>query len=130
MNNKKIIIVFVLIVLVGETLYYFSTKKDNPHDGCEVSQEEIKQKELPHPIQEAEIIVKTFPTKKGWGYNITIDGTEYISQTHKSAAGGDQGFSTQEDARKVGNLAAEKIRQGLFPPSISVEELDSLGIMG
>ena len=121
---KKIILVFVLIIIVGEAVHYFSMKRGKLCDEKEM------QEEPQYPLQEAEIAVETFQTEnKGWGYHISINGTKYISQTRKPAVGGDEGFSTQEDAQKVGSLAADKIRQGLLPPSISVEELDSLGVL-
>jgi hypothetical protein len=64
----------------------------------------------------------------GYGYDIFMDGRLYIHQPHIPALTGNRTFITEEDAAKAGNLVAQKIRNNIMPPSLSVEELDSLGI--
>ena len=44
------------------------------------------------------------------------------------AVPGNQGFATESDAKKVGELMLYKIKNKIMPPSIDVRELDSLGI--
>ena len=129
MNKKKMMFVFAIVTIIGASMYYLSTRSTKLYDEYEVFQEEMQQEEPHYPLQEAEIAVETFQTAKGWGYCISINGTGYISQARRPAVGGDKGFSTQEDAQKVGSLVADKIRKGLLPPGISREELDSLGVI-
>jgi Domain of unknown function (DUF4907) len=85
------------------------------------------------PASTANIEVKTFlhsneDHTEGYGYDIIVDGKLYIHQPHIPAVSGNHSFKTDADAKKAGELAAYKIRNKIMPPSITVEELDSLGI--
>jgi hypothetical protein len=72
-----------------------------------------------------EIIASTEDT---FGYDI-LDGEKVlIHQPHVPAIPSLLGFKTREDARKVGDLVVKKISAKIFPPTVSVEELDSLGL--
>ena len=73
--------------------------------------------------------VKTYPVEGGWGYDIYIGGKLYIHQPTIPAVSGNHAFQTETDAKKTGDLATEKIRQNILPPSITTAELDSLGIL-
>lgn len=68
-------------------------------------------------------------TGSGWGYQILRDGKLIIDQQQIPAIQGNQSFSTEEDAHKTGELALKKIKGQNFPPTISIQELDSLGVL-
>jgi hypothetical protein len=70
--------------------------------------------------------LKTFQTEEGWGYDIFIDGNHYIHQPQIPAIGGKQAFKSEQQARAIGELVANKIRRGIMPPSVTVAEVDSL----
>lgn len=73
---------------------------------------------------------ETFQNENGtWGYRILMDGSPYIQQPHIPAVSGNKGFSTEEKARKTADLAVTKLELGFFPPTISIEELDSLDVL-
>lgn len=89
----------------------------------------VDQSTVVNPVSFIE--VKSFPNTddlKGFGYDIYMDGKIYVHQPHIPAIAGNKGFSTEADARKTGDFVAHKIRNNIMPPSVSVEELDSLGI--
>lgn len=75
--------------------------------------------------------VKTIKVEKGWGYEIYKDGELFISQKMIPAEEGFKHFTTKEQAQKVADLVAEKIKQGKGGglPQITIEELDSLKII-
>ena len=78
------------------------------------------------------ITVKTFPLdslKSAWGYDIYMNGKLIVHQPHIPAIAGTKGFSSEEDARKTAALMALKIKNNIMPPTVSVKELDSLGIL-
>lgn len=63
-----------------------------------------------------------------FGYDIFRDEKLLIHQPHVPAVPGSKGFNAREHAMKVAELVVEKIRNNTFPPSVSVDELDSLGV--
>ncbi len=65
----------------------------------------------------------------GWGYKIFDNGTLFINQPHIPAIPGNKGFSTKAKAEITANFAITKMEQGFVPPTISPEELDSLGVL-
>ena len=64
----------------------------------------------------------------GWGYLILQNGKIVIEQKHIPAIQGNLGFISEEESKLVANLVVQKILKRDFPPSISLEELDSLRI--
>jgi hypothetical protein len=75
-----------------------------------------------------EVVVYRNKDIPGYGYDIVIDGNPKIHQPHIPAVPGNNGFKTEEDAKKTGELAKQKILNNVMPPTIDVRELDSLGI--
>ena len=65
---------------------------------------------------------------EGWGYSISEKGKRIIDQQTIPGVPGNQGFQTSEDAQKVAELVIEKLEKGVFPPTVSEEELQKLGI--
>lgn len=82
-----------------------------------------------NPYENSEITVDTFEEDTGWGYEVLIDGNIYVHQPNIPAVGGNRGFKSEADARTIGNLAVEKIKKGIIPPTISSEELKTLGVI-
>jgi hypothetical protein len=76
------------------------------------------------------IEVRTFQEgTQGWGYDILLNGEPHIHQPHIPAVSGNQGFKSEAAARKAANLIVWKMKHNIMPPSISTEELDSLGVL-
>lgn len=91
---------------------------------------------MPNPYEKAKIETQIFKVDsiegngtRGWGYNILIDGRLYIHQPNIPAVMGNAGFSSEEKAAKAGSFIVYKIRNNILPPSVTPEELDSLGVL-
>lgn len=69
-----------------------------------------------------------FESENGYGYKIYIDGKLSINQPIVPALPGTAGFDSEADASKIAELAVSKIKKGIMPPTISLEELESNGI--
>lgn len=69
-----------------------------------------------------------FSVPDGYGYDIYVDGQRYIHQLNIPSVPGTKGFKTEADALKVATLVRKKIENNIMPPSITPEELDSLGV--
>ena len=71
----------------------------------------------------------TFTPDHGWGYQILNNGDLYINQPHIPAVAGNKGFDSEGKAITTADYIIYKMNNGLFPPTVSPEELDSLGVM-
>lgn len=80
------------------------------------------------PANVSRYSVATFLQPEGWGYYISEKGKQIINQETIPGAPGNLGFKTSEDALKVAELVRSKMEKGTFPPTISEEELQKLGI--
>jgi hypothetical protein len=67
--------------------------------------------------------------ESGWGYQILQDGKLAIDQKHIPAIQGYKSFSSKEKAEITANFIVGKMKRGIFPPTLSEEELDSLGVL-
>jgi hypothetical protein len=70
------------------------------------------------------ISVKVIPAEKGtWGYDIFSDNRLYIHQPSIPGLPGNKGFATKAKAQKAADIVCQKIRKGVTPPTVSIEEL-------
>ncbi|MDG1915991.1 MAG: DUF4907 domain-containing protein [Crocinitomix sp.] len=67
--------------------------------------------------------------KNDWGYKIMNGEALLINQPHIPAVQGNSGFSSKEKALITGNYMIYKLDAGILPPTVSLEELDSLGVL-
>lgn len=77
------------------------------------------------------ITIQTFAndsTLGGFGYNILVDGKIMVHQPNIPAVMGNRGFDTDEDASKTAALVSFKLKNNIMPPSVTIQELDSIGI--
>ncbi|MBI3501553.1 MAG: DUF4907 domain-containing protein [Bacteroidetes bacterium] len=100
-----------------------------------------KQKKQPqeNPYKNAKIEVKIIDNTKsknaddvkvsGFGYDIYIFDALYVHQPNVPAINGNRGFKTKEQAKNAGELVAYKIKNNIMPPSVTIQELDSLGVL-
>ena len=112
-----------------------SAKTNNPvSEIMEEMKRDSAGKPQKNPYENAKIEVKTFVDDnvsgtKEYGYDIYIYGGKVIHQPNIPAVPGNRGFKTDADAKKIGEYVANKIRNNIRPPALSVEELDSLGVL-
>ena len=71
----------------------------------------------------------TFSPEFGWGYQVLNWGALYINQPHVPAIQGNKGFESKEKAIKTAEYIIYKLENNMFPPTISPQELDSLGVL-
>lgn len=72
--------------------------------------------------------VQTLRAGNGWGYLIRQDTTPVIEQKVIPGVSGTSGFRTEQEAARTGALVKEKLDRGIFPPTVTTTELDSMGI--
>lgn len=116
--QKKILTILVVLVLLVAAFFLYR---------------HFHQKNLgvspPNPYENSEITVEVFKEGNGFGYDILIDGQIYVHQPTIPAIGGNQTFKSSSDAQRAADLVISKIRQGILPPTVSIEELQTIGVI-
>jgi hypothetical protein len=82
-------------------------------------------------VSTGEWSIRTFSNtdvSAGFGFDILNRGKVYVHQPTIPAVQGVLGFASEEAAKACAELMLYKIRNGILPPSVTVQELDSLGI--
>jgi len=64
-----------------------------------------------------------------YGYDIYFRGHLLVHQPSIPCINGNKGFIRKKDARRVALLVTEKIRKGIMPPSLTLQELKNLGVL-
>jgi hypothetical protein len=115
------ILAFAIIILIAATVFAV----------MDAEKFEIKRSEYlkEQEGQLANYKAAAIKTESGWGYHILYGEKKIIEQKHIPAINGVASFNSEEDALKVANLAIDKIKKGVFPPTITVAELDSLKVI-
>jgi hypothetical protein len=113
-QNKSKIILLVILAFAVVAFLFFSLNR--------------KSEKMPHSEGFRNIKVETYQTPSGWAYRIFHEGKPVIEQTNIPGISGTNGFATQEEALQTGKLVQQKLGQGIFPPTITRSELDSLKI--
>lgn len=72
---------------------------------------------------------ETYKVNHTWGYKIYQDSNMMINQPHIPSIQGNKGFSSQFKAAVAAQFIMEKLNNNIFPPSFSLNELDSLGLL-
>ena len=114
-NKSKLSFILVSVLAFGVVVYFFfpqfgNWKKDHDGEGLR------------------NFRVESFQETSGWAYRIYQDTTPVIEQKSVPGIPGNNGFLDKEQAVKTGSLVLSKLNRGMFPPTVSKHELDSLGI--
>lgn len=138
MNFKKINHSFAVLFFSFFAGILFSCSGNSEKETVEIHITAPDQENSPSlsSFSSENISVKTFEVKDstsgkslGWGYDIYLDDRLTIHQPIIPAVEGNLHFNTEENARKTGTFAAEKIKHSGSMPTLSIQELDSLGVI-
>jgi hypothetical protein len=90
--------------------------------------QEVKQKE--NPYTNVEITTKIIPSANNtFGYGILLYGKPLVHQPNIPGLPGNEGFMTQERAQKVADFVVKKIRKHEMPPTVSIEDLNTMNVL-
>ena len=90
--------------------------------------EAVKQKD--NPYVNAEITIQIIPSANNtFGYDILLYGRPFVHQPSIPGLPGNDGFTTKERAQKVAELVLKKIRNNEMPPTVTIDELNSMEVL-
>ena len=118
-------VLFIAILIIS-----VSCGEKSPSENREVNQQIDSSVESLSKVKDPEftLITVEYPTI-GWGYQILQDGKLAIDQKHIPVIQGYRSFSSKEKAEKTGNFIVQKMKNGIFPPTLTKQELDSLEVL-
>ena len=117
-STKTIIMVIIIIVIVLLLAIFFIIRAQSKQH-TSISK---------NSYLNANIQVKTYKAESGWGYDIYENNKLLIHQSSIPALPGNNGFTTQADAQKVAKLIVDKIKGNIMPPTLTLEDLKTIGI--
>lgn len=83
-----------------------------------------------NPYVNMALVVEAIPSEENtWGYKITANGRTIISQTNIPGFPGNLGFNLENNAVRTGEFVLSKIKKGEFPPTVTIEDLNRLGVI-
>lgn len=97
------------------------TKTDSIIPEVEVTPQNVPSSEWSYKV--------VFISENNWGYQLSQKGTMVINQTSIPSIQGINGFDTKEKAERTAKHILNKVENGIFPPTVDKEELDSLGVL-
>ncbi len=131
--NKSRLIQFTNLLVLCILILAFACTNAPQDQNRENSKRETRnstneQKQQRQASNEKEVTIQVLENEKGWGYEIKVNGELMINQPTIPVVEGTKGFDTRQDAIKAAELMKSKIKQGIMPPTITKQELDSLNI--
>jgi hypothetical protein len=89
---------------------------------------EVKEQE--NPYANAEITIKIIPSANNtFGYDILLYGRPLVHQPNIPGLPGNEGFTTKERAQTVAEFVVKKIRNNEMPPTVTIEDLNTMGVL-
>lgn len=111
MTKKKNVLLVVVILAVAAVVVLINKRAD-------------------HHALTKNLTYQTYQTDSGWGYRIfAADTMLIIQQDVIPGIAGVSGFKTDEKAARTANFVISKLKSGVFPPTVSPQDLDSLGVL-
>lgn len=120
---KTKLLITLVIIIVACVIFF------TPAHTCTVFNADQNHTIRDFQIKSDSIKYKVFKTASGWGYDIYISNTLCIHQPNIPATSGNNGFSKKKFAVKTATLVIDKISRNIFPPTVTVGELDSLKVL-
>lgn len=120
----KSVVLFIAILIISVSCGEKSPSENEDNQHIDSSAQPLSNAKGP----EFTVIIVEYPNV-GWGYQILQDGKLAIDQKHIPVIQGYRSFSSKEKAEKTGNFIVQKMKKGIFPPTLTEQELDSLEVL-
>ena len=109
-------------------LFIFAGLPGTSISADEAAGKEAKQQK--NPYANAEITIKIIPSANNtFGYDILLYGRPLVHQPSIPGLPGNEGFTTKERAQTVAEFVVKKIRNNEMPPTVTIEDLNNMGVL-
>lgn len=115
-----------ILVLLSLSFLLFSCDS-NPEDTRSSSENSVKRPQETATSSSKKSFLAIYDENLGWGYQIYSGTKVVIDQKHIPALNGMYGFQTRGQAERAAQFIIERMEAGDPRPSVSPQELDSLG---
>ena len=125
-NNKSTTPVFLAV------LFVLFIRASLPGTSISADEAAAKKEAKPqkNPYANAEITIKIIPSANNtYGYNILLYGKPLVHQPTIPGLPGNEGFTTKERAQTVAEFVVKKIKNNEMPPSVTIEDLNNMGVL-
>jgi hypothetical protein len=121
--SLKLIIAVLFMLFIVAGLPRTSLSADDA-----AGKKEVKEQE--NPYANAEITIKIIPSVNNtFGYDILLYGKPFVHQPNIPGLPGNEGFTTKERAQTVAEFVLKKIRNNEMPPTVTIEDLNKMGVL-
>lgn len=125
---KKYVLSFSLILALYSCSDSNDVKSVLPKADEPIANESIENQSKVEP-ENIFSVKTTFSPEFGWGYQILNNDVLFINQPHIPSVQGNKGFDSKNNAIKTAEYIVFKLENDMFPPTITPQELDSLGVI-
>ncbi len=123
-NSRRYIVGLSTIILLAAITFIMIVQVNKPSGEMTKEEDDDNSSGV-----EGRIETTLFQVDGGWGYDVFVGGKRFIHQPNIPAIEGNIPFNNEADANKVAELVAKKIGMNIIPPTVSYQELDSLGVI-
>lgn len=117
-TNTFILLLFIILVISC------GNERKDLNQPDTISDAVVKEKVIKYGVNYAYNIIKN--ADNSFGYQIYKDGVKIIKQENMPAVPGNNGFETEKQAIALAELVIKKLENQIMPPTVSVEEVDSI----
>ena len=83
-----------------------------------------------NPYAKADITIQIIPSANNtFGYDILLSKRLLVHQPNIPVLPANEGFTTKKRAQKVAEFVVKKIRNNEMPPTVTMEDLNTLGVL-
>lgn len=120
-----------MFAVTSKTIIYANeipVKQEIKKEESKKTKQAIKQQK--NPYSNAKISIKIIPSvNKTFGYDILLYGRPLVHQPNIPGLPGNEGFTTKERAQKVAAFVVKKIRNNEMPPTVTIDDLNKMGVL-
>ena len=128
--KKNIIIIILLVIIIVLAFFLWKAKTNNMEkaiQNIEIQLQDTVSSSVVNPYQNTDVTTNIISSEDNtFGYDILINGQILVHQPSIPGLPGNKGFDTEQQAQRVANFVATKVKNNEMPPTVTNEDLNEL----